>query len=130
MRFHASVVTVVGILLALLVAPGVSRAEVPVQDQASLGRAAIEQKYAQLGGQSGLLGAPSESQATCAGWIAPGCVQEYANGRIIWSAATGARAVTRPDRTSTRSGPTFGATATRACGASRSGSRSVTPSAG
>ena len=97
MRFHASVVAVVGILLALLVTPGVSRAEVPVQDQASLGRAAIEQKYAQLGGQSGLLGAPSESQATCAGWIAPGCVKEYANGRIIWSAVTGARAVTRPD---------------------------------
>jgi uncharacterized protein with LGFP repeats len=92
-RFSASVVAVVAVLLALLAAPGTARAEAPVQDQASLGRAAIEQKHA----QTGSLGAPSDSSPTCSGWILPGCIQEFENGWIIWSAATGARAVTRPD---------------------------------
>ncbi|MBJ7450973.1 MAG: hypothetical protein JHC71_02680 [Blastococcus sp.] len=96
-RFHALVLAAVSVLLALLVLPEVARAQAPVQDLSSQGRAAIDEKYAQLGGDTGPLGPSRYNGATCSGWIFPGCVMEYANGRILWSATTGARAVTRPD---------------------------------
>ncbi|TDN88379.1 hypothetical protein [Microbacterium sp. BK668] len=58
----------------------------------SLVGSAITDKYAQLGGSAGYLGAPVG--ATTCGLKDGGCFQSYRNGAIHWSPASGAHATT------------------------------------
>ena len=55
----------------------------------------IAAKYAATGGAAGPLGA-AVGPEDCT-LVGGGCVQEYEYGEIVWSAATGARALTDPD---------------------------------
>ena len=52
-------------------------------------KSAIAQRYADLGGTSSYLGAPTGPEVTVAG----GRMRPYQNGRIYWSPSTGARVV-------------------------------------
>jgi len=70
----------------LLAAPGVASAAAP---------SPIEATYASLGGPSGVLGAALGAEdCTRTGG---GRVQDYVNGEIVWSAGTGAHALTQED---------------------------------
>ncbi|WP_052663678.1 GH25 family lysozyme [Psychromicrobium lacuslunae] len=58
-------------------------------------KGAITARWQAMGGAAGSLGAAISGSDIC-GLYGGGCYQQYANGNIYWSAATGAYAVTGP----------------------------------
>ncbi|GAB4081155.1 hypothetical protein [Modestobacter muralis] len=70
----------------LLAVPGVASAADPTP---------VAAKYAALGGAAGVLG-PALAAEDCS-LTGGGCVQDFANGAIVWSSATGAHALTNDE---------------------------------
>lgn len=76
--------------MGLLALVAVVAGPVAPASAAPAGVAAIDQRYAETGGEAGPLG-PSTGATACSDAAPSGCFHAYRDGYLYWSAATGAR---------------------------------------